>query len=243
MNINEIKSKLAKLLRLSKSSNANEAAVAIQKFETLCVQHGVAKQDITADFDPELDVIIETSFGRTYKKRDIAIYRLIAAVAKYYNGVLMIDHDRLDGKQLKIIASKSNQIQIELYSDFLIDEMERLSKQAKKENKQTPRSFRANFRKGFALAINKRLVELKKAQESQETSQDNQPALVVVEHNQREQKAALSFLMEKYPDIRTSTSRYNAGHGHHEGQDAAQGVGLRKQTEGVTSPTRALTGS
>ena len=243
MNINEIKSKLAKLLRLSKSSNANEAAVAIQKFETLCVQHGVAKQDITADFDPELDVIIETSFGRTYKKRDIAIYRLIAAVAKYYNGVLMIDHDRLDGKQLKIIASKSNQIQIELYSDFLIDEMERLSKQAKKENKQTPRSFRSNFRKGFALAINKRLVELKKVQESQETSQDNQPALVVVEHNQREQKAALSFLMEKYPDIRTSTSRYNAGHGHHEGQDAAQGVGLRKQTEGVTSPTRALTGS
>lgn len=243
MNINEIKSKLAKLLRLSKSSNANEAAVAIQKFETLCVQHGVAKQDITADFDPELDVIIETSFGKTYKKRDIAIYRLIAAVAKYYNGVLMIDNDRLDGKQLKIIASKSNQIQIELYSDFLIDEMERLSKQAKKENKQTPRSFRANFRKGFALAINKRLVELKKAQESQETSQDNQPALVVVEHNQREQKAALSFLMEKYPDIRTSTSRYNAGHGHHEGQDAAQGVGLRKQTEGVTSPTRALTGS
>ena len=243
MNINEIKSKLAKLLRLSKSSNANEAAVAIQKFETLCVQHGVAKQDITADFDPELDVIIETSFGKTYKKRDIAIYRLIAAVAKYYNGVLMIDNDRLDGKQLKIIASKSNQIQIELYSEYLIDEMERLSKQAKKENKHTPRSFRANFRKGFALAINKRLVELKKIQESQETSQENQPALVVVEHNQREQKAALSFMLEKYPDIRSSTSRYSAGHGHHEGQDAAQGVGLRKQTEGVTSPTRALTSS
>ena len=243
MNINEIKSKLAKLLRLSKSSNANEAAVAIQKFETLCVQHGVAKQDITADFDPELDVIIETSFGKTYKKRDIAIYRLIAAVAKYYNGVLMIDNDRLDGKQLKIIASKSNQIQIELYSEYLIDEMERLSKQAKKENKHTPRSFRANFRKGFALAINKRLVELKKIQESQETSQENQPALVVVEHNQREQKAALSFMLEKYPDIRSSTSRYSAGTGHHEGQDAAQGVGLRKQTEGVTSPTRALTGS
>ncbi len=243
MNINEIKSKLAKLLRLSKSSNANEAAVAIQKFETLCVQHGVAKQDVTADFDPELDVIIETSFGKTYKKRDLAIYRLIAAVAKYYNGVLMIDNDRLDGKQLKIIASKSNQIQIELYSEYLIDEMERLSKQAKKENKHTPRSFRANFRKGFALAINKRLIELKQIQESQETSQENQPALVVVEHNQREQKAALSFLLEKYPDIRKSTSRYNAGHGHHEGQDAAQGVGLRKQTEGVTSPTRALTGS
>ena len=243
MNINEIKSKLAKLLRISKSSNANEAAVAIQKFETLCVQHGVAKQDVTADFDPELDVIIETSFGKTYKKRDIAIYRLIAAVAKYYNGVLMIDNDRLDGKQLKIIASKSNQIQIELYSEYLIDEMERLSKQAKKENKHTPRSFRANFRKGFALAINKRLVELKKIQESQETSQENQPALVVVEHNQREQKAALSFMMEKYPDIRSSTSRYSAGTGHHEGQDAAQGVGLRKQTEGVTSPTRALTGS
>ena len=243
MNINEIKSKLAKLLRLSKSSNANEAAVAIQKFETLCVQHGVAKQDITADFDPELDVIIETSFGKTYKKRDIAIYRLIAAVAKYYNGVLMIDNDRLDGKQLKIIASKSNQIQIELYSEYLIDEMERLSKQAKKENKHTPRSFRANFRKGFACAIHKRLIELKKMQESQETNQDNQPALVVVEHNQREQKAALSFMLEKYPDIRRSTSNYKAGHGHHEGQDAAQGVGLRKQTEGVTSPTRALTGS
>ena len=108
MNINEIKAKLAKLLRLSKSSNANEAAVAVQKFETLCKQHGVAKQDITADFDPDKDEVIELPFGKSYKKRDIAIYRLIAAVAKYYNGVVMIDNTLSNGKQLKIIASKAN---------------------------------------------------------------------------------------------------------------------------------------
>ena len=243
MNTDEIKAKLAKLLRLSKSSNANEAAVAVQKFETLCKQHGVAKQDITADFDPEKDEVIELPFGKSYKKRDIAIYRLIAAVAKYYNGVVMIDNTLSNGKQLKIIASKANQIQIELYGDYLIEEMERISKEAKKENKDAPRSFRTNFRKGFAQAIHKRLIELKKEQESKEIIENNQPALVLVEHNKREQKAALSFLLDKYPDIRRSSKRYSAGHGHSQGQEAAQGVGLRKQTKGVTSPTLALSGS
>merc|ERR1712078_441022 len=115
-------------------------------------------------------------FGKSYKKRDIAIYRLIAAVAKYYNGVVMIDNTLSNGKQLKIIASKANQIQIELYGDYLIEEMERISKEAKKENKDAPRSFRTNFRKGFAQAIHKRLIELKKEQESKEIIENNQPA-------------------------------------------------------------------
>ena len=242
MNTDEIKAKLAKLLRLSKSSNANEAAVALQKFETLCKQHGVAKQDITGDFEPEKDEVIELPFGKSYKKRDIAAYRLITAVAEYYNGLVMIDNT-LDRKQLKVIANRANQIQIELYGDYLIEEMERISKEAKKENKGAPRSFRTNFRKGFAQAIHKRLIELKKEQESKEIIENNQPALVLVEHNKREQKAALSFLLDNYPDIRRSSSRYNAGHGHSQGQEAAQGVGLRKQTEGVTSPTLALSGS
>ena len=121
--------------------------------------------------------------------------------------------------------------------------MERISKEAKKENKNAPRSFRTNFRKGFAQAIHRRLIELKKEQESKEIIENNQPALVLVEHNKREQKAALSFLLDNYPDIRRSSSKYSAGHGHSQGQEAAQGVGLRKQTEGVTSPTLALTGS
>ena len=200
MNITEIKSKLAKLLRLSESSNANEAAAAITKFESLCVQHGVAKDDITADFDPDKDEVIE------------------------------------------LIASKSNQIQIEIYSEFLLETMEKIATKAKKNNPIAPRNFRQNFRKGFALTISERLFEMKKQQESQEFTDGGKPGLVIVEHNKREQKNALAFLNDKYPH-RTQGGTTRMGYGYHEGKDAAQGVGLQKQAKGNTSPTLALTGS
>ena len=244
MNITEIKSKLAKLLRLSESSNANEAAAAITKFESLCVQHGVAKADISADFDPEKDEVIELPFGKLFRKRDVAVITVVGAVAHYYNGrtITTCPKNNQTYRVLQVIASKANQIQIELYAEFLLETMERISTKAKKDNLDAPRGFRQNFRKGFAQTIAERLFEMKKQQESQELSEAGKPGLVIMEHNKREQKNALAFLNDKYPH-RKSGGRSRLGYGYHEGKDAAQGVGLQKQTEGKTSPTLALTGS
>ena len=244
MNITEIKSKLAKLLRLSESSNANEAAAAITKFESLCVQHGVAKADISTDFDPEKDEVIELPFGKLFRKRDVAIITVVGAVAHYYNGttITACPKNNQTYRVLQVIASKANQIQIELYSEYLIDIMEKISTKAKRENPNSPRGFRQNFRKGFAVTIRDRLYEMKKQQESQELSEGGKPGLVIMEHNKREQKNALAFLDDKYPHRRPNAGiRYR--YGFHKGKDAAQGVGLQKQTKGNTSPTLALTGS
>ena len=246
MNITEIKSKLAKLLRLSESSNANEAAAAITKFESLCVQHGVAKDDITADFDPDKDEVIELPFGKLFKKRDYAVITIVGAVSSYYNGRTITTNPKENSysgnRVLKVIASKSNQIQIEIYSEFLLETMEKIATKAKKNNPIAPRNFRQNFRKGFALTISERLFEMKKQQESQEFTDGGKPGLVIVEHNKREQKNALAFLNDKYPH-RTQGGTTRMGYGYHEGKDAAQGVGLQKQAKGNTSPTLALTGS
>ena len=55
MSTESIKSKLAKMLRLSKSNNEHEATNALHKFEELCREYGVAPTEVTADYDPERD--------------------------------------------------------------------------------------------------------------------------------------------------------------------------------------------
>ena len=92
-NLEDIKLKLEKLLRLSESSNANEAAAAINKFNSLCRQYGVAKKDLTITYREEFDEIVEMAFGKTFYRRDVAENLILVAVANYYNGSAIIGFD------------------------------------------------------------------------------------------------------------------------------------------------------
>ena len=67
MNINEVKSKIAKLLRLQTSNNAGEAANAAAFVEKLCVKYNVSSTDCK-DYDPEKDEVIEFQVGKAYRK-------------------------------------------------------------------------------------------------------------------------------------------------------------------------------
>ena len=64
MNINEVKSKIAKLLRLQTSNNAGEAANAAAFVEKLCVKYNVSSTDCK-DYDPEKDEVVEFKFGKS----------------------------------------------------------------------------------------------------------------------------------------------------------------------------------
>ncbi len=86
-------------------------------------------------------------------------------------------------RQLHIIATKANKIQIELYADWLIDEMERQSDQAKEKNPGSPPQFRGNFRKGFANELAKRLIAMRKEQERRGQPELQMEALAVVNRN------------------------------------------------------------
>jgi len=252
--LSEIKAKIAKVLRLQQSKNAGEAANAAALVEKLCSEYELSPSEISTDYDPEKDEVIEFGFGRMFRKQDTAFNMLIGGVVNYFNGRTIITHvDPIAGsaysntnfhrRQLHIIATKANKIQIELYADWLIDEMERQADQAKKKTLDSPPQFRGNFRKGFANELAKRLISMRKEQERRGQPDLQMEALAVVNRNSLARNAVNRVLNDKYPR-RRSGAKFSKGYGFSKGSEAAKKVGLNKQTTGSkTSPTLALTGS
>ena len=252
--LSEIKAKIAKVLRLQQSKNAGEAANAAALVEKLCSEYELSPSEISADYDPDKDEVIEFGFGRMFRKQDTAFNMLIGGVVSYFNGRTIITHvDPIAGsaysntnfhrRQLHIIATKANKIQIELYADWLIDEMERQSDQAKEKNPGSPPQFRGNFRKGFANELAKRLIAMRKEQERRGQPDLQMEALAVVNRNSLARNAVNRVLNDKYPRRRAG-AKFSKGYGFSKGSEAAKKVGLNKQTTGSkTSPTLALTGS
>jgi len=155
----EIKAKIAKVMRVQESSNANEAANATDFLEKLCKQYGVTANDINADYDPEKDEVVVVDLFRG-KRLDKAESWVLNSITKFFNGRLVRFGGRDAGITLKIVASRGNQIQIELYFDYIMEVMTKLADNAKAANPYSPRSFKADFRKGFALTIGSRLKEM-----------------------------------------------------------------------------------
>lgn len=245
MNLDVIKNKLAKMLRLSESSNPNEAANALTKFQTLCREYGVAPSEVSQDFDPDRDAVVEFGYGRKFRQQDTATNQIINGVASYFNGKTIIassDDQRGGRRQVKVMATKGNRIQIEIYAEYLLEVMEDLSIKAKKEKKETARSYRTNWKKGFASQICKRLREMKREQEKAGITETNTPAIVLINRNAMERRSVERFLNDTYPYRRRGT-RSKVGYGFYEGSDAATAVSIYKQTSGSTTPTLALTGS
>ena len=250
MNINEVKSKIAKLLRLQTSNNAGEAANAAAFVEKLCVKYNVSSTDCK-DYDPEKDEVVEFKFGKSYQKANIPGQTLIHGVVKYFNGQTIITHANPDDyycsrRIIKIIASKGNQIQIELYLEYLIETMDKLADEAIKSGGYgTARTtYKTNWKKGFSRKIANRLIAMKNTQARNGKPDLNKPALAVLNKNRIEQKATLAFLNEQYPSRTKSRRTVGTGVGYADGSSRAEDIGLHKQTTGRdSSPTLSLTGN
>ena len=250
MNINEVKSKIAKLLRLQTSNNAGEAANAAAFVEKLCVKYNVSSTDCK-DYDPEKDEVVEFKFGKSYQKANIPEQTLIHGVVKYFNGQTIITYIPSNSmyyeppkKVMNVIASKSNKIQIELYLEYLIETMNKLADEAKKSGGYgTARTtYKTNWKKGFSKKIADRLIAMKNEQKRNGKPNLNEPALVVQNRNRIEQKATLAFLDEQYPNRTRSRRTRCSGIGYADGSNKAESIGLNKQT-GASKETLALTGN
>ena len=246
MNINEVKSKIAKLLRLQKSTNVGESTNAAAFVEKLCLKYNITSADCK-DYDPEKDEVVEFKFGKSYQKANIPEQNLIHGVVKYFNGQTIITHANPDDyfcskRVVKIIASKGNQIQIELYLEYLIETMNKLSDEAKKSGGYGTASstYKTNWKKGFSMKIANRLLAMKNEQKRNGRPEMNEPALVVLNRNSKEQKAALIYMNEKYPRRKSSRRRATSGVGYADGRSKAEAVGLHKQT-GESKRTLSLT--
>ena len=252
MNLNQVKDKIAKLLRLQTSTNVGEATNAAAFVEKLCAKYNISSADCK-DYDPEKDEVVEFQVGKAYRKANVPEQNLIHGVTKYFNGQTIITYVPSTSmfyeppkRVMKVIASKSNKIQIELYLEYLIETMDKLSDEAKKSGGYgTARTtYKTNWKKGFSKKIADRLIAMKNVQARNGKPDLGKPALAVLNRNRIEQKAALGFLNEKYPRRTKSRRTVGAGVGYADGSTRAEDIGLHKQTTGRdSSPTLSLTGN
>ena len=255
-NLESIKAKIAKLLRMQQSDNAGEAANAAAFVERLCREHGLTPDDISPDFDPERDVAIHWVAGMPFKRVDHADWSLLAAVARHYNGrtvqrqirdtdgfELGMNGYRHSSSVIEVIATKGNRIQIELYYAYLKDVMERLADKAKAESVAegcTSRSFRLNFRKGFAQAINQKL-KAQKAEAVEKTHRNDwtlgtDKCLTITKRDAIEKKAVDALVTQRFPDLGAGTSGTFGGNGTRAGQAAGRATSVNKQATGYSAP-------
>jgi hypothetical protein len=223
----EVRAKLAKLLRLQESSNANEAANAAAFVEKICRQHGLTAAEVSTDYDPERDEATSWQQGDVFSRVDSAKAILLDQVARYFNGQTVISRG-FGGSCLRVFATRGNQIQIELYFDYLSDVMERLAAEAKRSNPFSGRSFKQNFRKGFSIEIGVRLREMKRAAEREDAPGARAPGLVVASRSCMEQRMVAALVRQECKNLR-SGSNFTLGHGVSAGRQAAASVGLNKQ--------------
>ena len=252
MNLNQVKDKIAKLLRLQTSTNVGEATNAAAFVEKLCAKYNISSADCK-DYDPEKDEVVEFQVGKAYRKANVPEQNLIHGVTKYFNGQTIITYVPSTSmyyeppkRVMKVIASKSNRIQIELYLEYLIETMDKLSDEAKKSGGYgTARTtYKTNWKKGFSKKIADRLIAMKNVQARNGKPDLGKPALAVLNRNRIEQKATLGFLNEKYPRRTKSRRTVGTGVGYADGSTRAEDIGLHKQTTGRdSSPTLSLTGN
>ena len=252
MNLNQVKDKIAKLLRLQTSTNVGEATNAAAFVEKLCAKYNISSDDCK-DYDPEKDEVVEFQVGKVYRKANVPEQNLIHGVTKYFNGQTIITHVPSTSmfyeppkRVMKVIASKSNKIQIELYLEYLIETMNKLADEAKKSGGYgTARTtYKTNWKKGFSKKIADRLIAMKNVQARNGKPDLGKPALAVLNRNRIEQKATLGFLDEKYPRRTKSRRTVGTGVGYADGSSRAEDIGLHKQTTGRdSSPTLALKGN
>ena len=238
MTTSNIKEKIAKLLRMQESNNANEAANAAAFVERLCREHGVSAHECM-DHDLEEDVAVDFFYGKASGRLDPSMTILLMGVTSYFNGYLVRKSVGNRQRILHIFAPKANQIQIELYTDYLIEVRDKLTK------KHCPVglgnvAFRNNFKKGFAYEIYERLQQMAAEKRDNGIAELGMPGLAVVQRDKKQDALSLALRNSTYSRLRSSGA-YSTGAGTDAGRSAAKSVGLNKQVR--TSSRRMLAGA
>jgi hypothetical protein len=207
-------SKLAKLLRLSTSSNVHEAANAARMLDRLCAEHGLDPANIESDADDPSLAAMCYQLGDTFARLDYPQAILLNAVCKYYGGEMVVTTCGHRERYFRVFCTEGVKVRIEVYYEYLSEVMDKLADEEKRANPHSPRSFRLNFRKAFADELSVRLAGMVRAEG---------PGLVRV-------GAVQELVRKTCKRLTNSTTRM--GTGASAGREAAGRVGLSEQVKG-----------
>jgi hypothetical protein len=144
-NLDSIKSKVRKLLALSKSSNENEAAAALEKANKLMEEHALGEKDVQ----------LESERVKS-NKRYVAWKAIVANAVSWLYGCHSYK-DTGTGERVFTGESLDAFMAREMYS-YLIKTIERCAE--KNIHKNAKRKFRQSFRYGMASHIYDRIIQL-----------------------------------------------------------------------------------
>ena len=219
MDRKQVIEKIQSILKLQEGTTFDgEADNAAKMIDMLCKKYGVSIDEAT-------EIQVEDEIFLKFKKINVAYATLLNAIAYFYDAKAYLKTDVNGNKTIQVIGSEAQQIQVRIYFDYLVDCMEKETETAHKAEKiiaqlqgnTLSRSFKTNFRKGFAEQVMNRLQD-KKKQEGR-----------VHEHKAVTDKAL-------------STRRFNtsrrmngaSGYGGNAGASAGGSVSLNRQASGAS---------
>jgi hypothetical protein len=169
MDIQSIIERVRKLLALSQSDNANEAAAATAKANALIDQYRISVEQIGEAEDP---LSIETE--PLYQGDRIMAWRKLLAVrlSRHY-GCYHWNNKTANGLKLMIAGRKSDVAVLRYMFAYITSECERIGV---KECKGRGRSYAESYRQGFVAGVTDKLAESRK-QAAADTA-DGQTSLV-----------------------------------------------------------------
>ena len=164
MDRKQVIEKIQAILKLQEGTTFDgEADNAAKMIDMLCKKYGVTIDEAT-------EVQVDDEVFLKFKKINVAYATLLNAIAYFYDAKAYLKTDVNGNKTIQVIGSEAQQIQVRIYFDYLVDCMEKETETAHKAEKiiaqlqgnKLSRSFKTNFRKGFAEQVMNRLQDKKK---------------------------------------------------------------------------------
>ena len=226
MDRQQVIAKIKSMLALQQGTDFDgEASAAAAMIDKLCKKYGITVEEAT-------EVIASDELYQSFKRLDASLAIVVNAVANFYDAKAYIKTDIDGNKSIQVIGSEAQQIQVNLYSEFLLGVMEREAEKAYKAEKiiadltgaKLSRSFKINFKKAFSDQVSTRLREMK-----------------IEENRVHEDKKAVDTALSKIRFKRSTSFRGGVGAGAVAGADVGGSVSLNRQASGGGAQ-RALTG-
>ena len=140
-----------------------EASAAAAMIDKLCKKYGITVEEAT-------EVVASDELYQSFKRLDTSLAMVVNAVAHFYDAKAYVKTDVNGNKSIQVIGSEAQQIQVNLYSEYLLGVMEREAHRAYSAEKviaaltgtKLSRSFKINFKKAFSNQVASRLYDMKK---------------------------------------------------------------------------------
>ena len=164
MDRQQVIAKIKSMLALQEGTDFDgEASAAAAMIDKLCKKYGITVDEAT-------EVIASDELYQSFKRLDASLAIVVNAVANFYDAKAYVKTDINGAKSIQVIGSEAQQIQVNLYSEYLLGVMEREADKAYKAEKiiadltgaKLSRSFKINFKKAFSNQVASRLYDMKK---------------------------------------------------------------------------------